>query len=119
MLEIITFIFLVSDLTDCRNTTKTARNKIRLSAGNVSSKIKVKLCQYEVTAEKSENNREKKFKNPDFEKSDKSILNAGIKEAEEATKTIDNKIIRLKIKRRFSLWIRFNIFSNKPVGGSI
>ena len=67
-------IFLVKDLTDCKNISKIAKNKAKLTTGKVSNKIKVKLCQYVVTTEKSENIKEKKLINPDLLKSDKSIL---------------------------------------------
>lgn len=112
-------IFFAKDLIDCKNINKTAKNSAKLKAGKVSKRIMLKLCQWVATVEKSENIREKKRKNPEWEKSDESIFIDGTNAAKDPVSVIEKIIILLKTKRRSSLRMRFNIFSNKPTGGSI
>jgi hypothetical protein len=88
-----------------------------LAAGKVSNKIRLKLCQYDVTTEKSENISEEKFRNPDLEKSDKSIFNTGTKAIIDTNKVVEKITMRRAIKNRSSLRMRFSIFSNKSLGG--
>ena len=88
---------------DCKSISKTARNSAKLKAGRVSKRIIVKLCQYVATVEKSEKIKEKKFKNPDLLKSDKSILRDGTNPAKDPTSITEKIITFLKTKRRSSL----------------
>jgi hypothetical protein len=78
----------------------------------------VKLCQYVATDEESENIKEKNCKNPDWLESDKSMLIAGKNPITDIAKVAENKITRLKIRRRCFLCIFLIIFSYNPIGGS-
>ena len=102
-MSIIVLIFFVRDLTDCKNTSNTARNIARLTAGSVSKRIITKLCQYVVIDEKSENIKEKKLRNPDWLKSDKSIFKDGTNPNIDAANVMEKIIILLKTKMRSSL----------------
>ena len=112
-------MFFVSDLTDCKNTSRIARNIAKLTTGRVSSKIKLKFCQYADTTEKSEKIKEKKLMNPVLLKSEMSVLKDGINANNDPVSVIEKIIIFLKTKRRSLPWMRFKIFSNNPCGGSI
>lgn len=93
----------VINFIDCRSVNKTARNNAKLIAGRVSKRISAKFCQYLITVEKSENNKEKKLKNPDWLKSDSSIFKAGANPAAETISITEKTARCLKTKRRSSL----------------
>ena len=100
---LIIFIFLDRYFIDWKNANKVTRVKAMLAAGSVSKRIIEKLCQDVNTTEKSENIREKKFTNPDWLKSDKSILTAGTKPVTDAINITEKITIFLKTKNRSSL----------------
>ena len=93
-------IFFVNDLADCKSITNSAKQSTRLRAGKVSRRIIVKLCQYAVTYEKSENNKEKKCIKPDWPRSAASILKDGIRANKDPTNNTEKTMILLKTKRR-------------------
>lgn len=97
----------------------TAKNNAKLRAGKVSKRTNAKFCQYAIIIEKSEKSREKNLKNPDCDKSDISILEAGTKAITEPASAAEKIIMRSTTKIRSSLRMRFSIFSSNPAGGSI
>lgn len=99
----IILIFFVKDLIDCKSIKTRARNKAKLTAGRVSKRIIIKLCQYVATEEKSENIKEKKLINPDWLISDESILKDGISATKDPASVIEKIIILFKTKIRCSL----------------
>ena len=80
-----------------------AKNRAKLTAGMLSSKIIAKLCQCDATEEKSENIKEKKLTNPDWLKSYNIILSDGTKLNNDDAKVIEKIIILRKTKKRSSL----------------
>ena len=99
----INLIFFIKAFADCKNTNKTAKNIARLTAGRVSKRVIKKLCQYVATDEKSENIKEKKLRNPDWLKSDKSTLRDGINPSKDPDRVTEKMTVRLKNKMRSSL----------------